>query len=492
MNIDLYYPEEKVLFKLFARDEKDIERKKQLLDSVKGVVTVFYTAIDINCRNVTDAFYVHMIKLKEAKKLKAVQERPSVPERLNFIDGKLPEKPVKKYVKPEPIVKVEEVVPNEPKVKVEEVVPNEPKVKVEEVKVEEVKVEKVEKPTVKLVPTRQTSDDDDDDDDLTDEELMEGFLALKQIKKYGICFDKKLLKDKEVLTEKFEEYIKEIKENPEEQNGYDRNNLMAFLSDGTETYDDVVEPKEEDVITDNDCVEFLYKRQMFGEDIDVYGDTSNHLFLAKDVAKLIDYAKTGKGAYNVSKMLEKVGDNEKVKKHCSLIKKDSVAQSDNPKNVTIIGNATNRMFLTENGLKQLLANSRNKKAREMLKSVDDWHMYKNTPKEIDFQMMMDRAIKTHITQVKEFKKDLNEDVFKYEEQKGFLKYRADFYFDCANLIVEYDENKHKYHVEEDNKRMKEIKDHINKTKGKEPFVIRVEEGMELEGIVKIITFLGMQ
>ena len=51
---------------------------------------------------------------------------------------------------------------------------------------------------------------------------------------------------------------------------------------------------------------------ILGRDFTIYGCDRNPLFLARDVAEVIDYAKTGKGSYDLNRMLRTVPDNEKL------------------------------------------------------------------------------------------------------------------------------------------------------------------------------------
>ena len=82
----------------------------------------------------------------------------------------------------------------------------------------------------------------------------------------------------------------------------------------------------------------------------VYGDLENPLFLAKDVAEWIDYSVS-----NVSKMLDKVDDDEKTTR-------------------TIITNGnykTEAWFLTEDGLYEVLMQSRKPIAKQFKKKVKE-------------------------------------------------------------------------------------------------------------------------
>ena len=73
----------------------------------------------------------------------------------------------------------------------------------------------------------------------------------------------------------------------------------------------------------------------------IYGCERNPLFLARDVAEVIDYAKTGKGAYDISKMLKTVPDEEKL-----------------IRTMFVSGQRRRTWFVTENGLYTVLMQSR--------------------------------------------------------------------------------------------------------------------------------------
>lgn len=99
-------------------------------------------------------------------------------------------------------------------------------------------------------------------------------------------------------------------------------------------------------------LQVVEQREVLGKEFKIYGDFENPLFLAKDVAEWIEYSKTGKGAYDVSKMLNTVDDNEKL-------------------SGTIFVSGQNRemRFLTEDGLYEVLMQSRKPIAKEFKKEV---------------------------------------------------------------------------------------------------------------------------
>ena len=106
-------------------------------------------------------------------------------------------------------------------------------------------------------------------------------------------------------------------------------------------------------------VTVIDEREVLGKEFRMYGTFDEPLFLAKDVAEWIDYAKTSKGTRNVSMMLKSVDEDEKVIKI-----------------VDTLGGAQETWFLTEDGLYEVLMQSRKpiaksfkKKVKEILKEI---------------------------------------------------------------------------------------------------------------------------
>lgn len=98
-------------------------------------------------------------------------------------------------------------------------------------------------------------------------------------------------------------------------------------------------------------LELLQQKSILGKEVNIYGDFETPLFLAKDVAEWIDYAKTD-GRYEVSKMLKSVDDDEKLVG-------------------TIFLSGQNRKvwFLTESGLYEIFMQSRKPIAKEFKKEI---------------------------------------------------------------------------------------------------------------------------
>ena len=89
-----------------------------------------------------------------------------------------------------------------------------------------------------------------------------------------------------------------------------------------------------------------------GHPLNIYGDNQEPLFLARDVAEMIDYQKTSQGYYNTTKMLNLVDEDEKIK-----------APIPNRDSSQLV------WFLTEQGLCGVLFQSRKSLAKEFKKVV---------------------------------------------------------------------------------------------------------------------------
>lgn len=105
----------------------------------------------------------------------------------------------------------------------------------------------------------------------------------------------------------------------------------------------------------------LNEQEVLGKQFKMYGTAENPLFKASDVAQMIDYSKDGKGNYNVSAMISTVDEDEKQKIFTNL-------------NNNEVG--SNTWFLTEDGLYEVLMQSRKpiakqfkKKIKEILKTI---------------------------------------------------------------------------------------------------------------------------
>ena len=105
-------------------------------------------------------------------------------------------------------------------------------------------------------------------------------------------------------------------------------------------------------------LQVIYNQEVLGKDFHIYGTVEEPLFLAKDVAEWIEYEGT-----NVGKMLNTVDSDEKIRMFCSLGFRNNVTKP------VIPTGPANRWFLTEDGLYEVLFQSRKPLAKQFKKQV---------------------------------------------------------------------------------------------------------------------------
>ncbi len=122
------------------------------------------------------------------------------------------------------------------------------------------------------------------------------------------------------------------------------------------------------------------KRTILGMEIRTYGDLENPKFLAKDVAEWIDYGFDSKGNRDTNGMLRTIDEEEKSK------------------NINPINNRVS-WFLTEDGLYEVLMQSRKpiakqfkKEVKKMLKQIRKTGGYIPTNEEDDDATIMAKAL----------------------------------------------------------------------------------------------------
>lgn len=119
-------------------------------------------------------------------------------------------------------------------------------------------------------------------------------------------------------------------------------------------------------------VQVLKSTEILNFPLTVYGTMEEPLFLAKDVAEMIDYAKTGAGAYNVSVMLQTVDEDEKLLRKIFVPAQN--AKKDKEESVStmlVSGQSREVWMLTEHGLYEVLMQSRKPIAKEFKRAVKD-------------------------------------------------------------------------------------------------------------------------
>lgn len=103
----------------------------------------------------------------------------------------------------------------------------------------------------------------------------------------------------------------------------------------------------EEVNDQGQVMQVIATRPFYGHQLEVYGDFQEPWFLAKDIAEMIDYSTA-----SLNKFLQSVDEDEKGRK-----------------NVPTLGGVQKAWFLTEQGLYEVLFQSRKPKAKEFKKWV---------------------------------------------------------------------------------------------------------------------------
>ena len=98
---------------------------------------------------------------------------------------------------------------------------------------------------------------------------------------------------------------------------------------------------------------YITEQSFLDKRIRVFGTPEDPLFLARDVAEWIDYSKRPDGSYRMDKMLQSVDEDEKTKIFYPANIMSGVLQAN-----------TEYWFLTEDGLYEVLMQSRKPKAKE--------------------------------------------------------------------------------------------------------------------------------
>lgn len=124
------------------------------------------------------------------------------------------------------------------------------------------------------------------------------------------------------------------------------------------------------------------KSEVLGQSVNIYGTIEEPLFLAKDVAEWIEYAKTGEGYLDVSRMLKTVDEDEKLLR-----------------TLFVSGQNREMWFLTEDGLYEVLMQSRKPKAKvfkaevkKILKSIRQTGGYIVGEETLDDTELLSRAL----------------------------------------------------------------------------------------------------
>ena len=127
----------------------------------------------------------------------------------------------------------------------------------------------------------------------------------------------------------------------------------------------------------------IAQKEILGKKFTIYGDEENPLFLAKDIAEWIEYpfvSKTKK-IRNVSQMVRMVDDDEKLRNNVT-----TTSKLNNVTTTSKVRNTQESWFLTEDGLYEVLMQSRKpiakafkKEVKIILKSIRKHCMYATAP-----------------------------------------------------------------------------------------------------------------
>ncbi|EGT4599383.1 phage antirepressor Ant [Clostridioides difficile] len=140
----------------------------------------------------------------------------------------------------------------------------------------------------------------------------------------------------------------------------------------------------------------IKEQELLGKEFKIYGTLENPLFLARDVAEWIDYSKTSEGYYNTSKMLMSIDEDEKV-------------------TITNSNSGGNKLFLTEDGLYEVLMQSRKpiakqfkKEVKKILKEIRKTGGYIHTTEDMSDDEIMARALQVAQRKIESKNRELEE------------------------------------------------------------------------------------
>ena len=169
------------------------------------------------------------------------------------------------------------------------------------------------------------------------------------------------------------------------------------------------------------------ERVVLGKEFKIYGTVEEPMFLAKDVADWIDYSMSN-GKYKVSQMVSTVDDDEKL---VSTIKTPDMKQ------------AREMVFLTEDGLYEVLMLSRKPIAKEFKKKVKEILKQLRQTGGVVVEGREEEFIDNYFPSFsEEVKKAMTLDLYhknqEYKKQLEAQKSKVDYYdnvLQCDNLLT---------------------------------------------------------
>lgn len=203
------------------------------------------------------------------------------------------------------------------------------------------------------------------------------------------------------------------------------------------------------------------EREVLGRDFKIYGDKDNPLFLAKDVAEWIEHS-------NVSMMLEKVDDEEK-----EIIR------------IGTLNNTYSAWFLTEDGLYEVLMQSRKPIAKQFKKEV------KKILKELRNTGKVD-LIENKIQFIDDEKeKQLTKELYKLQETLEVMPNDMFMMVKVENKKNELNNYIQERNLKETRKRLDEVNDRVNEINNKiEKTTVLREGDMTAEVIARKLSIFS--
>ena len=203
------------------------------------------------------------------------------------------------------------------------------------------------------------------------------------------------------------------------------------------------------------------EREVLGRDFKIYGDKDNPLFLAKDVAEWIEHS-------NVSMMLEKVDDEEK-----EIIRRGT------------LNNTYSAWFLTEDGLYEVLMQSRKPIAKQFKKEV------KKVLKELRNTGKVD-LIENKIQFIDDEKeKQLTKELYKLQETLEVMPNDMFMMVKVENKKNELNNYIQERNLKETRKRLDEVNDRVNEINNKiEKTTVLREGDMTAEVIARKLSIFS--
>ena len=131
--------------------------------------------------------------------------------------------------------------------------------------------------------------------------------------------------------------------------------LNLFRENSIEIFEKVKTEKVSLVVADEEILSPLTTISFYGHELSVYGTLENPLFIASEVAKMIDYGKTSGGSYDVNTMVRTIDREEKEVRIISVPN----------------GRTLSTTLLTEDGFYEVLLQSRKPVAKELKKKVKE-------------------------------------------------------------------------------------------------------------------------